>query len=156
MFGHCCIGDSCSVESWVLCCWAGSDTDSSTDQDSFAEAHWAVIDGQVPHTANIGLSGGKALWEEKIWKEGEYQHDEKTVVFLSPEKIRRSGVPDSPGAPPMNTGFLSSVELAFRAPTTWLTSESTSSWTTLASRITVMRQDRMTELNSQRYQSWLS
>jgi len=43
------------------------------------------------------------------------------------------------GAPPMNTGFLVSVELGFTGPTTWLISESTSSWTTLASRITEER-----------------
>lgn len=43
----------------------------------------------------------------------------------------------------MNTGFLVSVELGFTGPTTWLTSESTSSWTTLASRITEIKQDRM-------------
>lgn len=55
----------------VLCCWAGSNADSSTDQNSFAEVHLTVIDAQVPHTAHIGLSGGNVLWEEKIWKEEE-------------------------------------------------------------------------------------
>lgn len=53
----------------VLCSWTGSDTDRSTDQSSFAEAHSAVIDCQVPHTAHIGLLGGDALWEEMIWEE---------------------------------------------------------------------------------------
>ena len=55
----------------VLCCWAGSNTDSSTDQSSLTEAHLAAVDNQVPHTANIGLSGGNAPWEEKICKEGQ-------------------------------------------------------------------------------------
>lgn len=50
----------------VLCCGTGSNADSSTDQNSFAEAHLAVIDGQVPHTAHVGFLGGNALWEEKI------------------------------------------------------------------------------------------
>lgn len=50
----------------MLCCWAGSNADCSTDHNSFAEAHWAVIDGQVPHTAHVGLPGGSVLWEEKI------------------------------------------------------------------------------------------
>lgn len=47
----------------------------------------------------------------------------------------------------MNTGFLACVELGFRGPTTWLTSESTSSWTTLASRITKITQDREHQFN---------
>lgn len=50
----------------VLRCWTGSDADRSTDQNSFAEAHLAVIDGQVSHTAHVGLPGGDALWQEKI------------------------------------------------------------------------------------------
>lgn len=50
----------------VLCSWTGSNADRSTDQNSFVEAHSAVIDGQVPHTAHVGLPGGDALWEEKI------------------------------------------------------------------------------------------
>lgn len=55
----------------------------------------------------------------------------------------KKNVSGSPGAPPMNTGFLVSMELWFTGPTTWLTSESTSSWTTLASRITEAKQERM-------------
>lgn len=49
----------------------------------------------------------------------------------------------SPGAPPMNTGLVLSVEPRLTGPTTWSTSESTSSWTTLASRMTKTKQDRM-------------
>lgn len=49
----------------------------------------------------------------------------------------------------MNTGFLASVELVFRGPTTWLTSEPTFSWTTLASRITEIMQDRMHQFSPQ-------
>lgn len=56
------------VTAWteVLRCWTGSNADRSADQNSFAEAHSAVIDGQVPHAAHVGLPGGDALWEEKI------------------------------------------------------------------------------------------
>lgn len=50
----------------VLHCWTGSDTDCSADQNGFAEAHSAVIDCQVPHTAHVGLLGGDALWQEKV------------------------------------------------------------------------------------------
>lgn len=50
----------------VLRSWTGSDTDRSTDQNSFTEAHSAVIDCQVSHTAHITLPGGDALWEGKI------------------------------------------------------------------------------------------
>ena len=50
----------------MLRCWTGSNADRSTDQNSFAEAHSAVTDGQVPHAAHVGLPGGDALWEEQI------------------------------------------------------------------------------------------
>ena len=50
----------------VLCCWTGSNADSSTDQNSFVKAHLAVIDGQVPHAAHVALPGGDALWQERI------------------------------------------------------------------------------------------
>lgn len=50
----------------ALCFRTGSDADCSTDQHSFAEAHLAVIDGQVPHTAHVGLPGGDALWDETV------------------------------------------------------------------------------------------
>lgn len=50
----------------VLRCWTGSYADCSADQDSFAEAHSAVIDCQVPRTAHVGLPGGDALWEEEV------------------------------------------------------------------------------------------
>ena len=55
-----------TVGTQVLCCWTGSNADCSTDQSSFAKAHLDVIDGQVSHTAHVGLSGGDAFWEEKI------------------------------------------------------------------------------------------
>lgn len=53
----------------------------------------------------------------------------------------------------MNIGFLVYVELGFRGPTTWLTSESTSSWTTLASRITDIKQDRMHQIRKKALQN---
>lgn len=58
------------VSTQALCCRAVPDADRSTDQSSFAEAHAALIDGQVPHAAHVCLRGGDALWEEKIWKGG--------------------------------------------------------------------------------------
>lgn len=80
--------------------------------------------------------GGKDLRKEEIVISEVWSLERRS-------KIRKCGVSDSPGAPPMNTGFLASVELGCRDPTTWLTSESTSSWTTLASRITEIKQERM-------------
>lgn len=53
----------------------------------------------------------------------------------------------------MNISFLVYVELGFRGPTTWLTSESTSSWTTLASRITDIKQDRMHQIRKKALQN---
>lgn len=44
-----------------------------------------------------------------------------------------------PGTPPINTGSLWSIAFGFSGPTTWLTSESTSSCTTFASLITERR-----------------
>lgn len=70
----------------VLCSWTGSDTDRSTDQSSFAEAHSAVIDCQVPHTAHIGLLGGDALWEEMIWS----STDEHWLFGICGAGIQRS------------------------------------------------------------------
>lgn len=48
------------------CCRTGSHADRPADQDSFAEAHLAVVDGQVPHAAHIGLPGGDILRQDKI------------------------------------------------------------------------------------------
>lgn len=54
------------VCSEALCSWTGSNADRPTDQSSFTETHLLVINGQVSHTAHIGLPGGNALWQEKI------------------------------------------------------------------------------------------
>lgn len=136
----------------VLCCWTGSNADCSTDQSGFAKAHLDVIDGQVSHAAHVGLSGGDAFWEGTIWMREEY------TTWSQRCRVRKTGeqqecAPGWPGVPPMNIGFLVYVELGFRGPTTWLTSESTSSWTTLASRITDIKQDRMHQIRKKALQN---
>lgn len=133
----------------VLCCWASPYADSSTDKKSFAEAHLAVVDGHVPHTAHIGLSGGNVLWQEKIWKQKEHYNMWllQCCVCVTGEKVEKL-CSDIPGAPPMNTGFLPSMELVLSGPTTWLTSEPTFSWITLASLITEIMQHIMQQFSS--------
>lgn len=131
---------------------AGSDADRPADQNSFAEAHLAVVDGQVSHTAHVGLPGGDAVRQENICEEDECSTPlESCEVCVGGEKQKCPAV--SPGAPPMNTGFLVSVALGFKGPTTWLTSESTASWTMLASRITEAKQDRMHQFSQEALQN---
>lgn len=56
------------VCSEALCSWTGSNADRPTDQRSFTKTHLLVINGQVSHTAHIGLPGGNVLWQERIWE----------------------------------------------------------------------------------------
>lgn len=62
-FGHC-FAELEITE--ILCCWTGSNTDSSSDQDRFAEVYLAVVDCQVSHAAHIGLPGSSTFWKETI------------------------------------------------------------------------------------------
>lgn len=59
------VGDEVGI-AVTSCSWAGSHADRPSDQDSFAEAHLAVVDGQVPHTAHIGLPGRDVLRQDEI------------------------------------------------------------------------------------------
>lgn len=88
------------------------------------------------------LSGRKGSERWKTWLE-------RLEVCVGGERQNKSNVSGLPGAPPTNTGFLVSVESGFTGPTTWLTSESTSSWTTLASRITEANQERMRQFSQE-------
>ena len=64
----------------LLGCWTGPHADRSTDQGSFGEAHFTVVDHQVPHAACEGLLGSNALWEERFWKEGD--HTAKSNIII--------------------------------------------------------------------------
>ncbi len=72
------------VMAWteVLCCWTRSNADCSTDHNSFAEAHLAVIDGQVSHTAHVGPPSADGLWEEEVWQEESASHDWIDVMLI--------------------------------------------------------------------------